>query len=66
MLIVVALGVLLRLEKTFVNLLKEGITITKQRVHGLCLGHPDGVGQQGRVRSTVDNLKWCGAKHRMK
>jgi len=43
MLVVVVLGILLHLEKTFANLLKEGVAITKKHIHSLCLSHPDGV-----------------------
>jgi hypothetical protein len=56
MLVVVALGIRLRLKKTFADLCKEGVTITKQRVHGLRLSCPSSMGQQGRGRLTIYNL----------
>jgi hypothetical protein len=45
MVVVVALGVLLRLEKTLTNLLNEGITVVEERVDRLGLSCPRSVRQ---------------------
>jgi hypothetical protein len=48
--IVVALGNLLSLKKTFPDLSQDLITLTEEVVDGLCTGSPCLVGQQGRWR----------------
>ena len=56
-LVVVPLGVLLRLEKTLVNLLQERVPIPQHGVHRLCLGCPLLVRKKGGWGAPVHHLE---------
>jgi hypothetical protein len=56
-LIIVALGVLLGLKKTLVNLRQEHVAVLQHGVPRLCLGHPGVVWKEGWQRSAVHNLE---------
>jgi hypothetical protein len=58
--VVLALGMLLGLEKTLANLHEEGIAIAQQRVHRLCLSCPCGV---RKVRREEGETAWPAIHH---
>lgn len=63
--VVVALGVLLSLDKTLADLRKDSVAVTQEGIRCLCLGSPGGVWQERRRRPAIDHLERRGAERHM-
>ena len=65
MLVIAALGMLLRLKKALTDLHQESVLVPEHDVCGLCVSGPRSVGKEGRRRPAVDHLKQRRPKRRV-
>ena len=56
--VVVSLGIFLGLEKAFAHLSQEGVTILEKCVDSVGARCTCSIGDQGRRRPAIHNLKW--------